>query len=161
MPRVSYYFKKNSSDGGGVNLSERDTHILTHVYTSYWKAHLHCTTACWDYSENDVAAPCLLWKLLSLIYWQPYSNLTRARKSRGKKEVNLKKAVKDISCPWFQRKNWNHMDPRNTEMPTSWAPSFTSMLQFRESGHQSQTGWSTSWLYHWPALWACGHQPPS
>lgn len=149
MPRVRYYFKKHSSDGGGVNLSKRDTHTLTHAYTSYWKAHLHCTTACWDYSENDVAAPCLLWKHLSLTYWQPYSNLTWARKSRGK-EVNFKKGIKDTSCPWFQWKNWNPLDPRNTEMPTPWAPSFTSMLQFGASGHQSQSRWSTPSLCHWP-----------
>lgn len=32
MPRVSYYFKNHSSDGGGVSLSERHTLLLIHSY---------------------------------------------------------------------------------------------------------------------------------
>ena len=45
-----------------------------------------------------------------------------ATKSRGKKEVNFKKRIKNINCPWFQQKNANHMNPRNAEMPISWVP---------------------------------------
>ena len=64
MPRVSYYFKNHSSDGGGVNLSERDTLMLTHSYLiSEGTPTLYIFLLRLFYSENDVAAPNLLWKL--------------------------------------------------------------------------------------------------
>lgn len=59
---------------------------------------------------------------VSLIYWQLCLNMSWATKSRGKKEVNFKKRIKNISCPWFQQKNANHMNSRNAEMPISWVP---------------------------------------
>ena len=78
MPRVSYYFKNHSSDGGGVNLSERDTLMLTRSYLiSEGTPTLYIWLLRLFYSENDVAAPNLLWKLgKSLIYWQLCLNVS-------------------------------------------------------------------------------------
>ena len=161
MPRVSYYFKNHSSDGGGVNLSERDTLMLTRSYLiSEGTPTLYIWLLRLFYSENDVAAPNLLWKLgKSLIYWQLCLNVSWARKSRGKKEVNFKKGIKNIICPWFQQKNSNHMNPRNGEMSVSWVPPpWPVRCSAEVLGTRARQAGFMSWFCHRPASWACGHR---